>query len=766
MPRTCDPPNTDPFPPQPDPTNPGWYRAVAPVLVFLLALLLSDSAAGDSLSPSTTTPHKIPTIEAKLEIDGLLDEPAWADAWTTELGFEVEPGENTPAPVRTEVFVFCSQTHLYVGFRAHDPDPTAIRAHLAGRDRAWSDDWVGVALDTFNDERRNYFLAVNPLGVQMDNIEARTNAETVWDGIWDAAARITDSGWSAEFGIPFSTLRFQSTDGPQIWGFDAVRGYPRNVFHKTATFPRDRSDNCHLCQALKIEGFEGVSSGRNMEVAPTLTAVRTDLRDQLPDGPWVTSESEVELGLTGRWGFTPNLTLSGTFNPDFSQVEADARQLEVNQPFALFFPEKRPFFMEGADFFDSPLDVVYTRMLRDPSWGLKLSGKEGPHTAGAYVVRDQITNLIIPDSQSSDGTSLDMDTTSTVLRYKHDFGSRHTVGGLFTDRQGGSYFNRVVGIDGEFRLSSTHRIISQLLGSSTQYPDQVVEDFDQPSGRFDDRAFELLYLYETRSLSWWAEYTDVGTDFRADLGFMPRVDYRHGEAGVGYTWNATGSSWYSMLDLKAKLAHTEDQRGGLLEDEGAVMFTVSGPLQSHLVIRPSIHREGYNGQQFDFERLFIHTCVRPTGHSYAWLDLQVGGQVDYVNTRDGDQINLDGGLQYRFGEHLQFEGMYTYENMKVDEGWLYDANIGQLLVAWHFSARTFVRAIVQHVAYDFNVALYTDDRDPRYRELFGQFLFSYMVNPRTVVFVGYTQDSLANQDYALTGAARSVFAKIGYAWVF
>ena len=221
-----------------------------------------------------------------------------------------------------------------------------------------------------------------------------------------------------------------------------------------------------------------------------------------------------------------------------------------------------------------------------------------------------------------------------------------------------------------------------------------------------------------------------------------------------------------MLDIKAKLAHTEDQRGVLLNDEAAVMFTAEGPLQSHTIVRPSLHREGYNGEEFEFKRLFLHTCLKPNGHSHLWLNLRTGGQVDYVNTRDGDKINLDGGLQYRFGEHLQFEGNYTHEDMKVDQGWLYEANIGQILLAWHFSARTFIRAIVQHVAYDFNTDLYSDDRDSEYRELFGQFLFSYMINPRTVLFVGYTEESLGTQDYGLTGASKSVFAKIGYAWVF
>ena len=741
-------------------------RWVPSTVLVIVSVSIALSGFANDRHNRTTATNTIPRIDADLTMDGMLDEEVWASSWSIELGYEVSPGENIPAPVKTEVYIFHSRTHLCIGFRAHDPDPTAIRAHLSNRDNAWTDDWVAVVLDTFNDERRNYFLAVNPKGVQMDDIENWPGGQTDWDGIWFSAAQITEWGWSAEMKIPFSTLRFQRQNGPQQWRFDGVRSYPRNVSHRLGAFPRDRSNNCYLCQAVKIEGFEAVSPGRNLEIDPTLTGVRTDLREDLPDGPWQTAESEFELGLTARWGITPNLTLSGTFNPDFSQVEADARQLEVNQPFALFFPEKRPFFMEGADFFETPFDLVYTRMMRDPAWGLKLSGKDGPHTTGAYVVRDQVTNLIFPGSQSSDSTSLAMANTSTVLRYKYDIGNRYTLGGMVTDREGDDYFNRVAAVDGDFRFSATDRIIAQFMGSSTQYPQQVAEDFDQPIGTFDDTAIELLYSHDTRSLSWWAEYTDVGTDFRADLGFMPQVDFRHGEAGVGYTWNATDASWYSILDLKAKLAHTEDQRGGLLNDEAAVMFTAEGPLQSHAILRPSLHREGYNGEEFDFNRLFVHTCLKPNGHSHVWLNGTVGGKVDYVNTRDGDTVNLDGGLQYRFGKHLQFEGMYTHENMTVDEGWLYEANIGQVLLAWHFSSRTFVRAIVQHVSYDFNTDLYSDDRDSEYRELFGQFLFSYMINPRTVLFVGYTEESLGNQDYGLTGSSTSVFVKVGYAWVF
>ncbi len=242
---------------------------VAPLLVVIAA------GASTPTEPAGrgSAPHPIPRVDARIDVDGVLDEAVWQQAWSTTLDYEVRPGENTPAPIRTEVLVMYDANRLYVGFRAYDPDLAAIRAHLSDRDQAWNDDWVGVVLDTFNDERRDYLFVVNPLGVQMDQIETESTGQTPWDGIWKSAAAFTEWGWSVEIEIPFSTLRFQRSDEPQIWGFDAIRGYPRNVSAQMGTFPRDRSNNCYLCQALKIEGFAGVSPGRNLEIVPTLTGV-------------------------------------------------------------------------------------------------------------------------------------------------------------------------------------------------------------------------------------------------------------------------------------------------------------------------------------------------------------------------------------------------------------------------------------------------------------------------------------------------------------
>jgi len=289
--------------------------------------------------------------DTEVTLDGILDEKVWQDALMLELLYEVRPGENVPPPVQTQVFLSYDSKNLYAAFRCYDPDPSAIRAHLSDRDSHGGDDWVGLIFDTFNDQRRSFVFIVTAQGVQLDLIETQSGDDAGWDGIWDCASELMDWGYCVEMVLPFSTLSFQRKKGFQVWGFDAVRSYPRDHTYHIGLFPRDRSDNCYLCQAVKIKGFEGVSPGRNLEVNPTLTAIRKDEREDFPQGGFKKEYQNTEFGVNTRWGITSNLTLNLTANPDFSQVEADARQLDINRPFALFYPEKRPFFTEGLDFF-------------------------------------------------------------------------------------------------------------------------------------------------------------------------------------------------------------------------------------------------------------------------------------------------------------------------------------------------------------------------------------------------------------------------------
>ena len=245
--------------------------------------------------------------------------------------------------------------NIYFLFIANDHSPEEIRANIADRDTAFRDDFVGFFLDTFNDERRAYEIFVNPMGVQHDGIYnevGSTQEDFSWDAIWKSAAKITEYGYVVEIAFPFNQLRFSRTDGEQTWGFLPLRAYPRSSRHMIASWDLDPDSNSTLSQTMKIIGFEGIKPGKNIEVSPTVTASSHVERTDFPDGDFGDTENKSDVGVTARWGITPNITAQLAVNPDFSQVEADAVQLNINERFALQYQEKRPFFMEGMDIFD------------------------------------------------------------------------------------------------------------------------------------------------------------------------------------------------------------------------------------------------------------------------------------------------------------------------------------------------------------------------------------------------------------------------------
>ncbi len=745
------------------------------LLTFTSPLVEGGIGAPNEGSGTPEDPYIVPRTDSSVKVDGVLDDEAWENALVLELPYEISPGDNVPAQVRTEFLLTYNQSHLYVAFRAHDPEPSAIRAHLTDRDSDWDDDFIRVWLDTFNDERRAFIFSCNPLGVQRDEIYHLVQWDRGWDAIWDSAGQTYDWGYAVEMAIPFNQLRFQRTGGDQVWGITPERCYNRDIQRWFNSVTWDRSNDCWLCQFDKFRGFEEVSPGRNVEINPTVTAVRTDERSEMPGGDFEKRDQSAEVGLTARWGITTNLTLSATANPDFSQVEADALQLDINEPFALIYEERRPFFTEGADFFDTTLDAVYTRTMRDPSWGLKLSGKEGADTIGAYVVRDDITNLIFPSSQSSGAASLAMANTSSVFRYKRDIGRRYTLGLLATDREGDDYFNRLIGFDGDLRPSNSDRISVQLLGSSTRYPDGIAAEFGQPSGDFGDSALIIRYFhnarphgeysYSTSALGWWGSYTDIGRNFRADLGFIPRVGYRRYILGTGYNWIPRSGSRYSLMRVDGEYIYLQDHYGNLINSIFLLRYHYGGPMQSNLEFWLHSRREVYSSVEFDLNGFHCGASFMPAGNLTVGFEGDFGDRIDYANTRPGRRMRLAPNFTCNLGLHLRLIFNHTFERLTVEEGRLYTANISQLTASYQFNTRTFIRSILQYVDYNYNAGLYTFEIDPQYKHLFTQFLFSYKLNPRTVLFVGYSDNYFGSQQYRLTQADRTFFVKLGYAWV-
>ena len=751
-----------------------------PVPFLLAVLVLAASGSQDQPKPDRAPGARFDILKASvpIKIDGVLDEAAWAEAPAIPLPFEWAPGDNIPAPVKTECLVTYDLRNLYVAFRCFDPEPKKIRAHLMDRDDTDTlilDDHVSFMVDSFNDERRAFQFRINPMSVQADAnfSESEGYEDFSWDAIWDAKAKITDWGWAVEVAIPLSQLRFHESDGPKTWGFEAERSWPRDARHRIISHVRSRNVNCILCQFNKLTGFEGISAGRNIELDPTFTAGRTDAMDMAgyPDAPLERGDPDYEAGLTAKWGITPDLILNGAYNPDFSQVEADVAQLEINRRFALFYPEKRPFFLEGADFFLTPLQAVFTRTVVDPVWGAKLTGKIGRTAMGFFAAEDTLTNLLFPSNQGSMQASLDQNATGGVFRVRQDIGRMSTLGVLYTGRVGADYFNHVAGADGFFRLDDKNSIIFQYLHSETDYPLAVAEDFGQEADRFGGDAFTLEYQHFSRQWIINAGYDDKTPGFRADYGFVPRVDTRTGQAMVMRQFWGKPKGWYNLIRLGVAGEAVWDHEG-TLTDRGVTLGAMyQGNLETLVNVHANFVRTFYEGQYFDTPYADLTFRIRPFSGSEIGLNAQAGKTVDFANARLADTFAIGPNFSLSLFRHMNLVPAFIYERLSRDGATIYAANLAQAKLVWNFNVRCFVRAIVQYQDLAQNPDMYAFPVDSKTQGLFTQFLFSYKLNPRTVVFLGYSDNALGGVfdswlgpgRVSLTRTDRTFFLKIGYA---
>lgn len=740
-------------------------------IVFTLLLLAGQAAIGASAEGAVRPVFRTAPATSAIQVDAVLDEPAWREAAAIPLTHEWFPGDNTAPPVETVCLVTFDEENLYVAFRASDPDPGRIRARLAQRDTPFEDDTVGFLIDTFDDRRRAFQFRINPLGVQMDALSSDVDGseDWSWDAIWGSAGRITPEGYVVEVAVPLRQLRFpragEGAGAGQTWGFLALRDYPRTVRHRLRSVANDRDLNCFVCQSHALTGFREIDPGRNLELAPTVTISRADRRRSFPEGGLETGGEDAEAGLTASWGITPNVTLNGAVNPDFSQVEADAAQLDVNERFALFFPEKRPFFLEGMDYFATPFQVVFTRTVADPSVGLKLTGKEGPHAFGALVAEDRINNLVFPGYEGSSQTSLDDDVRTAVLRYRRDVGATSTLGVVYTGRDGDGYGNHLAGLDGTLRPTDSDVIRFQALGSRTEYPLAVAAEAGQAAGTFGGTGYAVLYEHSERDWSWSGSAEEVDPDLRADAGFLPRVGYRAGSVGLERTFWGGEDHWYRRFEIFAGADATRDHSGEVEEWGADLVVAYQGPWQSVIQASVAPNDESFEGVSYDNFRQSVYVSARPSGAFAFEVDVDWGETIDFANSRQADFVSVEPSLELNLGRRFRGELEHVWEDFEVDAGRLFTARLTRARLYYHLSRQVFFRAIVQHREVDRNAAVYRDEVEPEVEELLTQLLFSYEVNPQTVVLVGYSDESLGLRDVDLTRTGRSFFVKLGYAFL-
>jgi hypothetical protein len=735
----------------------------------LLALPPLQARADEPLGAAATLHGRIPHAEGEVKLDGVLDDAIWTHALVVDLAVETYPRENLPAPVATKAYLVEDGSRLLVAFDARDPEPKSIRAYLRDSDTAWNDDFVGIVIDTFNDERRAFEFFANPLGVQMDAIQDDVNRfeNDAWNAIWDSAGRITADGYVVEIAIPLSQIRFPRSGGDQVWGIDLLRMWPRNARTRLANNPQDRNRNCYICQFGKYAGLRDAEPGRNLEVVPSLTSTRTDTRPATANGAFTNGGLDTQLGVGVRWGITPDVTADLAINPDFSQVEADVAQLEENTEFALFYPESRPFFLEGSDYYDSPLQAVYTRTIADPDIGAKVTGRLGQNTFGTFVTRDAVTNLLFPGPLDSSTTSLTQPNDGVVARYARGFGDASTIGALLTLRHGDGYSNDVGGIDGRYRINDQNTLRFQYLTSRTEYPADVVAAFSQPPGTFDGDAFRAEYRYGARN--WYSNYFHQQLDpgFRADTGFISRVDLVQDNLEAGHIWQGPGGVWWTELRAGAYLNNARDTEGRLLGRSAQPFFSFNGPLQSFMEIDVGPRREFWDGQEFDMNSVSVYAQLRPASGVAAYFQGRYGEQLDYANSQVGDEQRIQPQLEWNATRHLLVRARYTLDRLWSKQGPLvYKARLTDLRLTWQFNVRSFVRLTLQGSDVERSVSQYVDPTTtPSSASRAAQLLYSYKLNPQTVLFAGYSSNQLEDETTGrIEPTGRTAFLKVSYAW--
>jgi hypothetical protein len=650
------------------------------------------------------------------------------------------PTDGAPSSEKTEIYLAYDAKNLYAIFLCFDSEPNKIRARLSRRDDLIDDDSVEVMLDTFHDHRRSYTFLSNPLGVQADGLWTEGQGfDFSFDTVWESQAKITDRGFVVWMAIPFRSLRFASSD-PQTWGIILNRGIPRKN-EDTFWPPYSIRVAGRLNQEGEATGLENISPGRNLQFIPygIFRSFRElDLRD--PNQPtYLQRNAYGRVGLDAKAVLKDKFVLDATVNPDFSQVESDEPQITLNQRFEVFFPEKRPFFLENSNYFVTPINLLFTRRIADPKYGLRLTGKDGPWAVGMLAADDAAPGQVLPPSDPNAGKHAYF----MIGRASYDLGRQSTLGAMFTDREFAGSYNRVGGLDGRFRLNTNWIAQFQAVASSTLNLDGTYQA---------GPAFEVLTSREGLHFNYAFDYTNRSDGFVTQTGFDPQPDIHNLFHEVKYLFRPEGGkllSWGPVVDIY----HTFDHQGNYLNSGYIPAIQFEFPGQTFLTLLYAKEMELLRPRDFP---------VLPDNHRYVRHTTEVTFKTAYyrpiafqADVRWGTRINYDapvGEIPFLAGR-TSVAATVTVRptrGLRVDNTYLllrlHDRAGGQgamndhiIRSKWNYQ---FTRALSFRFIGQYEGVL----TNPSFTSLKtaknfnADFLITYLVRPSTALYIGYNSN--------------------------
>jgi Domain of unknown function (DUF5916)/Carbohydrate family 9 binding domain-like len=735
----------------------------------MLTLAVLAAAAPGAAAPTTdpAPPLVVRPAAGPIQLDGDLSDPGWQGAAVIDEFWETRPGDNVPPKVKTTAWVTYDARHLYIGLRCEDDEPSKIRAPFVERDAVLgTDDNVAVFLDTRGDRLTAVELRVSPRGQQGDAVfnDASQSEDFSPDFFYDTAARITDGGWTAEMRIPFSSLRYPKKD-EQSWGIFIWRNYPREYRYAIYSRPVPRGSDCIVCHAQPLVGLVGLPSSGGLVLAPYASG-QDVARAASPGEPLGDPEREGDVGLDVKWQPASGQAVDATLNPDFSQVESDVAQIAVNNRFALFYPEKRPFFMEGIDLFDTPVQAVYTRTITSPRWGARATGRVGASSYAVLAADDRGGgSVVLPGPTGSGLAAQDFGSFVGIGRIRQDFGGGSYAGLLFTGRESdGDAYNRVAGPDLLWRLSPADRVSAQVLWSETRKPDRpdLADEWD--GGRLSGHGLEAFWNHQERHPSFFARYRDFSDGFRADTGFVPQVGYRDGRVSGGWTFYPEGL--VASVRPQFELTYAEDRAGRLLSRDYSTGFYLDGRRNLNAFGNVDFRTDRTGDKLLSTTQADVSVQVDPSPSvTRVGVEVVFGQAIDLANDQVGTGADVSAFVNLRPFPRLTLElsGARRWLDVSGNKR-LFTATVARLRAVLHFSPRAYLRLVGQWVGQESDPALYPYPVDARTGSLEGSALFTYKVNWQTALYVGYGDERALDEAQDLRRTSRQLFAKISYAF--
>ncbi|MCB0747716.1 MAG: carbohydrate binding family 9 domain-containing protein [Ignavibacteriae bacterium] len=728
---------------------------------FILSFLTINAQSGKTTSRPV---FNIIKIEKPILINGKLDNPIWLQADPIEINYEISPGDNAPAKERTVVRALYDEENLYFGFQCFDSNPSEIRANFSERDKIFADDFVILIIDTYNDAQKGYELACNPFGIQGDLLATLNNEDSNFDINWKSVASINDSGWTAEMAIPLTSLAFDESDEP-IWGINVVRTIPRESRTQYSWVPIDKDIPGFMSQSGLLKGLKNINSSAAIELLPyVIGQYNGGLADyDDPNSKFSFNPLEGRIGGGIKYSPSPNFSLDAVINPDFSQIESDADQISVNTTFALYYDEKRPFFLIGNELLQTPM--YYSRSINDPLAAGRIIGKKGSLSymyLGAY---DRNTVFVVPGEEESSTAETNLKSFANIGKLRYDFGDEDYIGTLLMSRNMKDGHNYLVGFDwnykfwenwffnGEGFISQTKELNDSLLIESERKFGSTGRTAKLDGENYSGNGIHLVLSHSQKHYNFDIVSNHFSPTYQTYNGLFSSSGFREQFMSHSYIMYPDSSFLdRASFSLETQLQHNYD---GIIKDlrlTPSINLNMKG--QTYLYASYQIiHNEKYNGINFKgVNRAYIQLNSKPLKELSFNLYASFGKFIYRSDTPAiGNGHNLGASITLKPTANLNVEFSYDRARLsdKNTEELFYDGNIYRTVAIYQFNQEAFFRTIFQYNSFDKTFKIYP--------------LFSYQLGAFTTFYAGATSNYQNYQnDFVILNTDQQYFIKLQY----